>query len=373
MPHLGQNIHTSVLAPTLSGPSARRVVYDPAPMSDPGAGLVGSGTRLRPRRLWISLFALILVIVIGTAGYVGFGFGFLDAVFQTVTTVTTVGFGPSRPFGPGEKIFTIFLVVTGVATAAYAAGVLIESLVEGYLGGAYRRRRMEQDIRSMRNHVIVCGWGRVGTAIARYLRAEGTNVVVVDMSAEKLATVTGPHVVGDAGDEEVLRAAGIDSAGTLITALNADADNLYVTLTARSMRPDLFIVSRAASRPAVAKLHQAGADRVVDPQDLGGIRMAALAVQTHVAEFVDVVMQEGNLSFRLEEIEIPAGSRLAGQTLRSAQIHDRTGTLVLAMREPGSSFRTNPSPTAEIVAGEVLIVIGDVDQIARLRRLAAER
>ena len=341
-------------------------------MSDPGAALHGPGRRIRPRRLWISLLALVMVLAIGTVGYLGFGFSFLDAIFQTVTTVTTVGFGPEHPFRPGEKVFTLFLVILGVGTAAYAAGVLIESIVEGYLGGAYRRRRMEQEIRSMQGHVIVCGWGRVGTAIARFLRAEGATVVVVDTSTERLATVGGPYVHGDARDEEVLEAAGIGRAKTLITALNADADNLYVTLTARSMRPNLFIVSRAASKPAVAKLHQAGADRVVDPQDLGGIRMAALAVQPHVAEFLDVVMHEENLAFRLEEIEIPPGSALAGQTLRSARIHERTGTLVLAMREPGSSFRSNPAPTAEIVAGEVLIVIGDAEEIARFRALAAE-
>lgn len=340
-------------------------------MTDPGGRLVVTRRRLAPRRLWISLAALIVVLLIGSVGYLAFGYDLLDAVFQTVTTITTVGFGPARPFRSGEKVFTIFLVVLGVGTVAYAAGNLIESFVEGYLGGAYRRRRMEQEIRSMRDHVIVCGWGRVGTAIARFLRAEGAEVVVVDTSVERLAMVEGPYVHGDARDEEVLEAAGIRTAKTVITALNADADNLYVTLTARSMRPDLFIVSRAASKPAVAKLHQAGADRVVDPQDLGGVRMAALAVQPHVAEFLDVVMQEENLAFRLEEIEIPPGSPLAGQTLRSARIHERTGTLVLAMREPGASFRSNPAPTAEIVAGEVLIVIGDASEIARLRQLAA--
>lgn len=317
-----------------------------------------------------SLVAMLLVFVGGTVGYVAFGWSVLDAAFQTVTTVTTVGFGEVHPFDAGEKVFTIFLVVLGVGTAAYALSVLLEFFVEGYVGGRFRRRRMERDIKAMRNHVIVCGWGRVGTAIARSLRAQQSEVVVIDSSPERIATVDGPYVLGDATDEEVLSAAGIERARALITALNADADNLYVTLTGRSMRPDLFVVSRAASAPAIAKLVQAGADRVVNPQDLGGARMAALAVQPHVAEFLDVVMHDGSLEFRLEQVEVREDSRLAGQTLRSARLHDQTGTLVLAMREPGGAFRTNPPPTAEIVAGEVLIVIGDADQVGRLRGLA---
>ena len=138
------------------------------------------------------------------------------------------------------------------------------------------------------------------------------------------------------------------------------------------MAPGLFIVSRAASEAAVSKLIQAGADRVVNPQDLGGARMAALAFQPHVAEFPDVIMHDGSLEFRLEQVEVPAASPLAGQTLRGARIHDRTGTLVLAMRHPGGEFRTNPPPAAKIAGGEILIVIGDGDQVAALRVLAAD-
>jgi voltage-gated potassium channel len=304
-------------------------------------------------------------------GYLAFGFSLLDAVFQTVITVTTVGFVEVHNFNSGEKVFTIFLILVGVGTAAYALSVLIEFFVEGYFDGTFRRRRMERQIKAMHGHVIVCGWGRVGTSIARNLLAHRADVVVIDTSPDRLATVNGPSVLGDATDENVLREAGIDRARALVTALNADADNLYVTLTGRSMRPDLFIVSRAASEPAIAKLVQAGADRVVNPQDLGGARMAALTIQPHVAEFLDVVMHDGSLEFRLEQIEIPRDSPLAGETLRSARVHDQTGTLVLAMREPGAAFRTNPSPTAEIVAGEVLIVIGDAQQVERLRQLAA--
>jgi voltage-gated potassium channel len=321
-----------------------------------------------PRRLFIGLAGLLLVLVAGTVGYIGFGLGLLDAVFQTVITVSTVGFGEARPFSPGEKVFTIVLILVGVATAAYTFGVAIDTLVEGYLGGTFERRRMVRQIEAMRGHMILCGWGRVGRSIAR--RAAGADLVVVDASAERIATVSVPYVHGDAASEEVLRAAGIDRARVLVTALNTDADNLYVTLTARSMAPGLFIVSRAANEAAVGKLIQAGADRVVNPQDLGGARMAALAFQPHVAEFLDVIMHDGSLEFRLEQVEVPAGSPLAGQTLRGARIHDRTGTLVLAMRHPGGQFRTNPSPTATIAGGEILIVIGDGDQVSALRALA---
>jgi len=322
----------------------------------------------RHRRLLVGLAGLLVVLVAGTIGYVGFGLSLLDAVFQTVITVSTVGFGEARPFGTGEKVFTIVLILLGVATAAYTFGVAIDAVVEGYLGGSFERRRMERQIEAMRGHMILCGWGRVGRAIAR--RAAGADLVVVDASAERIATVSGPHVHGDATSEEVLRAAGIDRARVLVTALTTDADNLYVTLTARSMAPGLFIVSRAATEAAVRKLVQAGADRVVNPQDLGGARMAALAFEPHVADFLDVIMHDGSLEFRLEQVEIPVGSPLAGQTLRGARIHDRTGTLVLAMRHPGGEFRTNPPPTATIAGGGILIVIGDSGQVAALRALA---
>jgi voltage-gated potassium channel len=324
----------------------------------------------RHRRLYVGITGLILVIVIGTVGFLGFGMGFLDALFQTVITVSTVGFGEAKPFDTGEKIFTIFLILVGVAMAAYTFGVAIDTFVEGYLGGTYRRRRMEREINAMNGHVILCGWGRVGQAIARHLLSSDAEIVVVDASADRLASVSMPFVHGDATDEAVLRAAGIERARVLVTALNTDADNLYVTLTARSMASRLFIVSRAATEPAVAKLVYAGADRVVNPQDLGGARMAAFAVQPHVAEFLDVVMHDGSLQFRLEEVEVPVGSPLDGETLRSARVHDRTGTLVLAMRHPDREFRTNPPPTAEIVGGEVLIVIGDAEQVGALRSLA---
>jgi voltage-gated potassium channel len=332
-------------------------------------GPVWPGEPSVAKKLVFSFAALIAVSLIGTLGYIGFGYSPLDALFQAVITVTTVGFGEIHRFNQAEEGFTIGLILVGVGTAAYALSVLIEFFIEGYLGGSVRRRRMETRIKEMTDHVILCGWGRVGRAIARDLGAHETAVVVVDSSQDRISTVPGPSICGDATDEEVLRAAGIDRARIVITALQADADNLYVTLTARSMRPGLFIVSRAAGNQAVPKLIQAGADRVVNPQDLGGARMAALAVQPHVAEFLDVVMHDGGLEIRLEQVEVPVSSPLAGRTLSETRIHDLTGTLVLAMRDPEGGFRTNPSPTAHISGGGVLIVIGDLNQVAKLRAL----
>lgn len=324
------------------------------------------------RRLRVGLIGMLLTLVGGTLGYVGFGYGVLDAVFQTVITITTVGFGELHRFGPGEEAFTIVLILTGVGTAAYTFSVLVETLVEGYLTDEFRERRMERQIGKMQDHLILCGWGRVGQAITRHVQTSNMEVVVIDSSPERVAGVDVPYLCGDATDEDVLRAAGIARARVLVTALNGDADNLYVTLTARSMCPDLFIVARTASDTAVPKLLQAGANRVVNPQDLGGARMAALALQPHVAEFLDVVMHDGSLEFRLEQLDVPDNSPIAGQTLRDARVHALTGALVLALRHPGEDFRTNPPPEAEVRGGDVLVVIGNVSQIESLRRLAED-
>jgi voltage-gated potassium channel len=191
-------------------------------------------------------------------------------------------------------------------------------------------------------------------------------VVVVDRDPERVAVVSGPVVEGDATDDQVLRRAGIERARALVAALSADTDNLYVTLSGRSMRPDLFIVARARVEAAEPKLTQAGADRVVNPQYIGGARIAAMVNQPHVAEFLDVVMHDGSLEFRLAEIQIPAGSKLAGRSLRDTHIRDRTGALVLAMRDSTGAFHTNPGPDTIVASGLVLIAIGTESQLAAL-------
>ncbi|MGH9000037.1 MAG: potassium channel family protein [Acidimicrobiia bacterium] len=230
------------------------------------------------QRLRVGLGVFAFVVVGGTLGYVLLGFPFLDALYQTVTTITTVGFREIQPLGSGGRVFTIGLIVVGVGTALYTFTLAVQGVVEGEVGRLVGRRRMERSVARLSGHVIVCGWGRVGKAIAAYVTAEGGEVVVVDRDGGRLEDWSGASVVGDATDDGVLRAAGIERAHALVSALTSDADNLFVTLSGRSLRDDLFIVARARVPESEAKLTRAGANRVVNPQSIGGQRMAAFVL-----------------------------------------------------------------------------------------------
>ena len=323
------------------------------------------------RRVRIGLGALALVLVGGTVGYLSFGFGPLNAVYQTVITVTTVGFNSPHPLDAGSKVFTIVLILVGVGTALYTFSTVLEVLFEGEMRELVRSRKMEREIDRMSGHVIVCGWGRVGREVAQFLTNAQRAVVVIDRDVERVRDVPYASVQGDVTEDETLLKAGILRAATLVAALDTDADNLYVTVAAKSMRPELQIIARARSESSEPKLMRAGADRVVNPQQLGGDRMASFVTQPHVVDFVDIVMHDGTLEFRLEELVVSDASSLAGHTIRTAQLRDRTGALVLAIRRPQGDFITNPSPEDVITSGDVLISVGTAEQLESLARYAA--
>ena len=320
------------------------------------------------RRLRLALTLLASVFIVGTVGYVLLGFSWLDAVYQTVTTVATVGFREVRPLDDAGQVFTIALILVGVGTALYTFSVVLEMLLEGHLSELFGRRRMERRIEAMRGHVIVCGWGRVGRAIGADLTAAGADLVVVDIDPRRIADADVPTLVGDASEDRVLEAAGLLRARALVAALDTDAGNLFVTLSARSLRPDIFIVARAESKkvrrscagPARTEwsTHRASVERGI----------AAFLLQPHVTEFLDVVMHDRGLQFRLAEIVVPAQSSIAGQSIRSAHLRDRTGALVLALRSAQGEFDTNPSPDTTIESGQVLIAIGTPDELDSLER-----
>jgi len=322
------------------------------------------------RRIKLAVLALATVIVAGTIGYTILGFGFLEALYQTVTTVTTVGFREVRPLSAAGEVFTIVLILIGVGTALYTFGVLLEALIEGHLRQHMEGRRMTREISKMTDHVVICGWGRVGRASAEYLRTTGHSIVVVDRDPARLEGIEYAYVLGDVTDDRVLVAAGITHAHALIAALNTDADNVYVTLSSRALSPELVIIARARNEESKSKLVRAGADRVVNPQLLGGRRMGTFALQPHVAEFLEMVMHDENLDYRIEQIKIAPGSQLAGKDLRDAALETNAGVQLLAIRPgPAQPFLANPAPSTRLESGAILIVVGTSSQLAELRKL----
>jgi voltage-gated potassium channel len=320
-------------------------------------------------RLALGMFAGVFVL--GTIGYRLFGLPWIDAAYQTLTTITTVGFRELGDFGTAEKLFTMAVIITGASTALYTLTLTMQMVVEGQIREFVGRRRMDKRIADMRGHVIVCGWGRVGKAVANELARSRRSVVVVDIDPARLTDVPYPTIVGDVTLDATLRAAGVERAQSLVAALQADAENLFVTLSSRAINPGLFIVARARADESIDKLSRAGADRVVNPQELGAARMASFVVQPNVAEFVDVVMHERSMDFRMQEVELTAGSRLSGVSLRNANLRQEAGVLVLAVRGDDGAFTTNPDPDLILHAGNVIIAVGTDDALSLLAKVCA--
>lgn len=320
-------------------------------------------------RLRLALAMVTAVFLAGTIGYWAFGFTLLDAAYQTVTTVTTVGFRELKDFDTGEKVFTMVLIVVGVSTVLYTFTLSVQTVVEGELLQFVGRRRMDRELNTLENHTVVCGWGRVGRGIAHDLHEAGHRLVVVDADEHRTKDIPYPVVIGDATLNSTLKAARLEHATSLVAALQGDAENLFVTLSGRAINPGLFIVARAREEESVAKLTQAGADRVVNPQELGAARMSSFIARPNVAEFIDVVMHERSLEFRMQELQVAPNSYLAGKTLRDANLREKSGALVLALRAPGGDFVTNPKENTQIEPDHVIIAVGTDDDLRRLTEL----
>jgi voltage-gated potassium channel len=322
------------------------------------------------RRVLIAVLLLAIILVFGTVGYMAIErWGPLDALYMTVTSVTTVGFSEVHPLTTSGRLFTIVLILTGVGALGYALATVIDFLVEGHLRGYLEERRMNSTISGLVGHHIVAGIGRVGFEAAAAFEKAGKRFVVIDTSPDTLARAAERGwllVAGDATEEETLRLAGIERANSLVTTLDTDAANVFVALTARGINRQLNIVARASASSAEEKLLRAGADRVITPSVLGGRRMAAMVLDPSVSDYLDLVARGGRAAYRIEDVELKERARLAGRTVGEARIHDTTGALVLAIHEPDGSVNANPSSDTMLKAGDRLIVIGTVEQLERL-------
>ncbi|MCC6433447.1 MAG: TrkA family potassium uptake protein [Acidimicrobiales bacterium] len=329
---------------------------------------------LRPSpwmRVRLGLSSVGAVVALSTAGYTLLGLSLLDALYQTVITVFSVGFRevvdvPTSAF----KAFTIGVVLFGTATVLLTLTSMIDVVIEGRLSEEMRRRRMQQRVDRLHGHIVVCGLGRVGADLVAELRKQNQTVVAVDLAPEPLGLVGLETVLGDATHDAVLIQAGIERAATLVVAMDTDAANLYVTLSARALNKQLFIVARANEANAEPKLFHAGADRVVNPHHISSTRMAALVTQPHVADFLDVVMHDRELEVRLAEIVLDERSPFVGRTLGECKVRERSGCTVVAIRRGDGSFDTNPDLRAPLHGDDVVIALGTGEHLESLRQLA---
>jgi voltage-gated potassium channel len=323
------------------------------------------------RRLLWGICVLLSIVAIGVIGYrVIEGWPFFDALYMTIITITTVGFGEVHPLSAAGKIFTIFLIIGGVGGALYILTTMVQYILEGQFGITMGRRRMKAKIAKLKGHFILCGYGRVGQEIARTFSDERASFVIIENNEERLAKAERDGYVcllADATSDEVLKGAGIERARGLVAALGSDADNTYITLSARGLRPDLLIEARSSSEEAEVKLKRAGADRVISPHLIGGHRMAMLALRPAVVDFIDTVTYRPGRELQLENVDVAGGSSLVGQTM--AQVRQQDGITVLAMRKKSGKLLANPPGKETIEDGDRLIVIGTKKRLAALESI----
>ncbi len=328
-----------------------------------------------PRRFVITLIALIALLIIGITGYRWLeGLDFVDALYMTVTTVTTVGFGEVKSFSPAGRLFTVGLIVGGASIAAYALSSAAQYVLSGEWQTHLQERRRRSVLEHLINHVIVCGYGRVGKGVVHELTTERIPFVVIDSD---LAIVTHLRALGhlaihgNAADEHLLKLAGIDRARGMVVCASSDAENVYIVLTARELRSDLMIVARASYEDSEAKLLRAGANHVMQPFGIAGRRMVTMLVRPEVADFLDVVSTTSELELLVEQIEVAPASLLAGKTLAESELGTRLGVSVLACRLPNCGLNLRPGADMMLEPHTKLVVLGTRDQLQKLLQLAS--
>ncbi len=321
------------------------------------------------------LSTLLLLVLISTTGIKLIeGWSWLDCLWHTVITISTVGYGEVHPLSVPGKIFTMAVIVVAFALFAYGASTVASMIFEGELRKIFTTKRMEKMVAKLKNHTIVCGLGRTGQAAVKELSREKIPFVVIEKNEERIeeAKEKYPNLIyihGDATQDETLIKAGVKSAANMIVATADDADNLFITLSAKNLNPRLRIVTRANREENVIKLKRAGATEVILPNVIGGLRMASLAIRPSVVSFLDIVTHHGEIDLRLEEVEVPKGSPFHGKLLKELDIPKKTGVIVIGIRREDGSFILNPTSTTMVLEGDKLIIIGTKEQAEKLKRM----
>jgi voltage-gated potassium channel len=330
------------------------------------------------RRYLLLLVIPTVLVVGGTAGYYFLeeDYSLFDSLYMTVITLTTVGYEEVHPLSTRGRVFTIFLLLGGVFTIFTVAGEVVRTIISGEVQGVLGRRRMEHSLAGLKNHLIICGYGRMGKLVCWEFSKQGLPFVVIDRREEMLRDFGLAHGIalpGDATSDEDLKRAGVERARALVTVASSDADNLYITMSARLLNERLFIVARAEAEPAEQKLLRAGANRVVSPYAIGGFRVAQAVLRPTVLDFIELATRTEHLDLQIEEAQVGAGSRLAGATLRASNLRQELGIIIVAIKKGAGHVQYNPTGDAVMEAGDTLIALGHRQHLDQLEALAGKR
>lgn len=323
------------------------------------------------QKLRLTLLALMLVVAIGTVGFIILeGMNPLDALYMTIITLSTVGFREVIDLDERGKVFVIFLIMIGVVMAGYTTTVIAQLVLEGHFKEVFGKRRMETKISKLKEHFIVAGYGRVGRQVVAEFTRANAPFVVVEKNEDALERLQGSDTLfvrGEATDDHVLRKAGIERARTLISTLPDEAQNVYLTLTARDINPELNIIARADYEDGEKKLMRAGADHVISPHVLGGQRMAMASLRPNIVDFMhSTALGEGGTS--IEEMVIPPQSKLVGKTLLDSGLKQQYGVSLVGIKHAGKKLTIGPSSDTTFKEGDTLVLIGETVNLERLSR-----
>ena len=328
------------------------------------------------KKLFLALALIIIVIAFGTAGYQLIeGWNFLDALYMTIITLTTVGYREVHELSSRGMIFTIVLLMVGVGTFLYALRAGAKIILEGELQELFGRKRLEKKIKELKGHYIVCGYGRMGKIICRELKAKNVPFVAIERNGDFLNNRLDDFlgISGDATNDDILREAGIERAKGLISVLPNDALNLYVVLSARELNPDLHIVARAGEEGSENKLLRAGADKVVSPYHIGGLRIAHTILRPAVVDFIEFATKTGNIELQMEEVTIPEGSSMADKSLDQCGIGRELGIIIVGIKRHTGEMRFNPTSRSTIKAGDTLIALGEISKLKVLENMSRDK
>jgi voltage-gated potassium channel len=333
------------------------------------------------KRLFYGLVAMMIVIIGGGVGYWLIGGGrwlFSDCLYMTVISVTTVGYGEvlsNMDVVPYARMFTIILLVFGTGTIVFFASTITAFIIEGDLKNVLFASRMKKRMKRMKDHVVVCGAGSTGRNVIEELIKTDVPVIAIDTREEELKEIADKHpnaqytyLVGDATDDDVMAQVNLSGARGMVAALSSDKDNLYLTVSARQQNPGARIIARCAELSHVEKIRRSGADAVVSPNYIGGLRMVSEMLRPSVVRFLDDMMRDVRAAFRIEEVTLGDGARALGETLRDARVRERFGMTVLAMRGKDATVWTyNPDASEKLTPGMTLVVLGSTEQVSQLR------